>query len=110
MSLRTKTEHVEAARKRRRDADIPALLQTNDALAGPVKIDSIDYREVKITGGGFEKFMLSQMCWSSFLRLICRAHSAFVRGPSEKDIVHVSACTNTHNTYTGQFKDLRSTT
>ena len=71
MDLRTKTEHVKAARKRRRDAAIPALLQTNDALAGPVKIDGIDYREVKITGGGFEKFMLSQLCWSSFLKLIC---------------------------------------
>ncbi|KKY29821.1 putative tyrosine serine protein phosphatase [Diaporthe ampelina] len=70
MDLRTKTEHVEAARKRRRDAAVPALLQTNDALAGPVKIDGIDYREVKITGGGFEKFMLSQLCWSSFLRLV----------------------------------------
>lgn len=70
VDLRTKTEHVEAARKRSRDAAIPALLQTNDALAGPVKIDGIDYREVKITGGGFEKFMLRQLCWSSFLRLI----------------------------------------
>ncbi|KAL1850414.1 hypothetical protein Daus18300_012948 [Diaporthe australafricana] len=71
MDLRTKTEHIEAAKKRQRDAAIPAMLQTNDALAGPVKIDGLDYREVKITGGGFEKFMLSQLCWSSFLKLIC---------------------------------------
>lgn len=70
MDLRTKTEHLEAARKRRRDAAVPALLQSNDALAGPVKIDGVDYREVKITGGGFEKHMLAQLSWPSFLRLI----------------------------------------
>lgn len=70
MDLRTKTEHLEAARKRRRDAAVPALLQSNDALAGPVKIDGIDYREVKITGGGFEKHMLAQLSWPSFLKLI----------------------------------------
>lgn len=71
MDLRTKTEHAEAAKKRARDSAVPALLQTNDALAGPVKIDGIHYREVKITGGGFEKFMLAQLSWPSFLRLIC---------------------------------------
>lgn len=70
MDLRTKTEHAEAARKRRRDSAVPALLKTNDALAGPVKIDGITYREVKITGGGFEKHMLAQLCWPSFLKLI----------------------------------------
>ncbi|KAK2602037.1 hypothetical protein N8I77_008608 [Diaporthe amygdali] len=70
MDLRTKTEHIQAAKKRQRDAAVPAMLKTNDALAGPVKIDGIDYREIKITGGGFEKFMLSQLCWSSFLKLI----------------------------------------
>lgn len=69
VDLRTKTEHAEAARKRSRDAAVPALLQSNDALAGPVKIDGIDYREVKITGGGFEKYMLRQLGWPSFLRL-----------------------------------------
>ncbi|KAK7706385.1 hypothetical protein SLS64_007725 [Diaporthe eres] len=71
MDLRTKTEHGEAAKKRRRDSAVPALLQTNDALAGPVKIDGIRYREVKITGGGFEKYMLAQLGWPSFLKLIC---------------------------------------
>ncbi|KAG8159429.1 hypothetical protein KVR01_011090 [Diaporthe batatas] len=70
VDLRTKTEHAEAARKRSRDAAIPALLRSNDALAGPVKIDGIDYREVKITGGGFERHMLRQLGWPSFLRLI----------------------------------------
>ncbi|POS77737.1 tyrosine/serine protein phosphatase [Diaporthe helianthi] len=70
VDLRTKTEHAEAAKKRSRDAAVPALLQTNDALAGPVKMDGIDYREVKITGGGFEKHMLRQLGWPSFLKLI----------------------------------------
>lgn len=70
MDLRTKTEHAEAARKRSRDAAVPALLQSNDALAGPVKIEGLDYREVKITGGGFEKHMLRQLGWPSFLKLI----------------------------------------
>jgi protein-tyrosine phosphatase len=70
VDLRTKTEHAEAAKKRSRDAAVPALLRSNDALAGPVKIEGLDYREVKITGGGFEKFMLRQLSWSGFLRLI----------------------------------------
>ncbi|KAK7749741.1 hypothetical protein SLS53_000320 [Cytospora paraplurivora] len=70
IDLRTKTEHLQAARKRSADSQVPALLQSNEALAEPVQIPGISYREVNITGGGFEKFMLSQLGWCSFIKLI----------------------------------------
>ncbi|KUI56805.1 Tyrosine-protein phosphatase [Cytospora mali] len=70
MDLRSKTEHIQAARKRSADSQIPALLRSNEALAEPVQIPGIEYREIKITGGGFEKFMLSQLGWLSFIKLI----------------------------------------
>lgn len=67
MDLRSKTEHVQAARKRSADSQVPALLRSNEALAEPVQIPGIQYREVQITGKGFEKFMLSQLGWWSFM-------------------------------------------
>lgn len=67
MDLRSKTEHLRAAEKRAADGKVPALLQSNEALAEPVQIPGIEYREVKITGGGFEKHMLGQLKWPSFL-------------------------------------------
>lgn len=70
MDLRSKTEHLQAARKRSADSQVPALLQSNEALAQPVQIPGIEYREVRITGKGFEKYMLSQLGWWSFIKLI----------------------------------------
>ncbi|ROW06038.1 hypothetical protein VMCG_04697 [Cytospora schulzeri] len=70
MDLRSKTEHLQAARKRDADSKVPALLQSNEALAEPVQIPGLRYREVKITGKGFERHMLSQLGWWSFIKLI----------------------------------------
>ena len=67
MDLRSKTEHLQAARKRSADSQVPALLRSNEALAEPVQIPGISYREVRITGKGFERFMLSQLGWWSFM-------------------------------------------
>lgn len=67
VDLRSKTEHARAAEKRAKDGKTPALLQSNDALAEPVKISGIAYREVRVTGGGFEKLLLSKLSWGSFL-------------------------------------------
>lgn len=67
IDLRTKTEHLQAARKRSADSQVPALLRSNEALAEPVQIPGISYREVNITGGGFEKYMLSKLGWCSYM-------------------------------------------
>ncbi|ORY71998.1 tyrosine/serine protein phosphatase [Pseudomassariella vexata] len=70
MDLRTKTEHLKQAEKRQADLRIPALLQSNAALAEPVQIPGMKYLEIKITGGKFEKFMLSQLSWLSYFKLV----------------------------------------
>lgn len=67
VDLRSKTEHARAAEKRAADGRVPALLRSNEALAGPVQIPGVEYREVRITGGGFEKLLLSKLSWGSFL-------------------------------------------
>lgn len=67
VDLRSKTEHAQAARRRAADSRVPALLRSNEALAQPVRIPGLEYREVQITGKGFEKYMLSQLGWWSFM-------------------------------------------
>lgn len=67
VDLRSKTEHLRAAEKRAADAKVPALLRSNEALAEPVKIAGLEYREVRVTGPGFERHMLRQLSWGSFL-------------------------------------------
>ncbi|KAF4624017.1 hypothetical protein G7Y89_g14160 [Cudoniella acicularis] len=67
MDLRTLTEHANQAKKREGDLKIPALLQSNDALAGPMKIDGMNYLEININGKGFERSLLWQLSYWSFL-------------------------------------------
>ncbi|KAK7911009.1 hypothetical protein PG985_013490 [Apiospora marii] len=70
IDLRTKTEHAKQAEKRQADLKIPALLKSNAALAEPVQIPGLRYLEIKITGGKFEKFLISQLSWPGFFKLI----------------------------------------
>ncbi|OLN84476.1 Tyrosine-protein phosphatase [Colletotrichum chlorophyti] len=70
IDLRTKTEHVKQAKKRNADLKVPALLQSNAALAEPVQIADIRYHEIKITGGKFEWFLVKQLSWWGLCRLI----------------------------------------
>lgn len=70
MDLRTKTEHLNQAKRRDADLKIPALVQSNEALAEPVKIPGLSYLEIRITGRAFERHLLSQLSWLSFLKLI----------------------------------------
>ncbi|KAK8041150.1 hypothetical protein PG994_014157 [Apiospora phragmitis] len=70
IDLRTKTEHAKQAEKRQADLKVPALLQSNAALAEPVQIPGLRYLEIKITGGKFEKFLISQLSWPGFFKLI----------------------------------------
>ncbi|KAI1765537.1 tyrosine/serine protein phosphatase [Hypoxylon sp. FL1150] len=70
IDLRSKTEHARQAEKRQADLKVPSLLQSNAALAQPVQIPGLRYREVKVTGRRFERFMLSQLSWGSYFKLI----------------------------------------
>lgn len=67
MDLRSKTEHGQAGDKRAALEKRPDVVARNPALAEPARIPGIEYRDVKITGPGFEKHMLSQLSWGSFL-------------------------------------------
>ncbi|RDW64805.1 tyrosine protein phosphatase-like protein [Coleophoma cylindrospora] len=70
MDLRTVTEHVNQAKKREGDLKIPALLQSNEALAEPVKIPGMKYLEININGKGFERSLLWQLKATSFAKLV----------------------------------------
>jgi protein-tyrosine phosphatase len=62
-----RTEHLNQAKKRDADLKIPALVQSNEALAEPAQIPGLSYLQVKITGRNFEKFLLSQLSWLSYM-------------------------------------------
>ncbi|KAF8862808.1 hypothetical protein BDZ45DRAFT_767552 [Acephala macrosclerotiorum] len=68
--LGEKTEHVNAAKKRTNDLTIPTLLQSDEALAQPMKIPGMNYLEININGKGFERSLLWQLKWFSLLKLI----------------------------------------
>ncbi|KAJ9142743.1 Tyrosine-protein phosphatase [Pleurostoma richardsiae] len=63
IDLRTHTEHLSKEERRRAD---PAA-----AAAGePLQIPGVRYLEIKVTGRAFERFLLSQLGWISFLRFL----------------------------------------
>ncbi|KAI0472000.1 tyrosine/serine protein phosphatase [Xylariaceae sp. FL0804] len=68
--LGRKTEHLRQAEKRRADLRTPALLQTNAALAEPVQIPGLQYREIRVTGRRFERYLVAQLTWWSYFKLI----------------------------------------
>jgi len=70
MDLRTVTEHANQAKKRELDLKTPAILQSNDALAAPLKIPGVNYLEININGKGFERSLVWQLKAWSFIKLI----------------------------------------
>jgi len=70
MDLRTVTEHANQAKKRDTDLKIPTIVQSNDALAEPVKIPGMNYLEVNVNGKGFERSLLWQLSGWSFTKLV----------------------------------------
>ncbi len=88
MDLRTKTEHINAAKKRQRDLAAMgpvALAKSNDAFAEPLKIQGLRYLEIKLTGRRFERFLLSQLSWWSFMYVTVanpNAHTGVAMLPS----------------------------
>ncbi|KAF6845408.1 tyrosine/serine protein phosphatase [Colletotrichum musicola] len=70
IDLRTKTEHARQAKKRQADLKLPAIVQSNAALAEPIHISGLQYHEIKITGGNFEWFLIKQVSWWGLCRLV----------------------------------------
>ncbi|KAH8879630.1 hypothetical protein GQ53DRAFT_755835 [Thozetella sp. PMI_491] len=73
MDLRTKTEHINAAKKRKRELAAlgpAALAKSNEAFAEPPQIPGLKYLEIKLTGRKFERYLLSQLGWWSFIKFI----------------------------------------
>ncbi|KAK0652233.1 tyrosine/serine protein phosphatase [Cercophora newfieldiana] len=68
VDLRTKTEHMNAAKKRQ--ADFYTFGKSNFALAEPLHIPGLRYHEIKLTGRRFELFLLSQLSFWSFIKLL----------------------------------------
>ncbi|KAF2787765.1 tyrosine/serine phosphatase-like protein [Melanomma pulvis-pyrius CBS 109.77] len=71
IDLRTKTEHIEQAQKR--DAHIKASVaipQSNEAVAGPLKIPGITYYDINFNGSAFSRMLISKLTWMEFFRLI----------------------------------------
>ncbi|KAI1036758.1 hypothetical protein LB503_003149 [Fusarium chuoi] len=61
---------IDLRTKRKEQSSIPALVESNKALAEPLQISGLDYRQVKITGRAFELFLLSQLSWWDFFRVV----------------------------------------
>ncbi|KAL7625431.1 hypothetical protein AAE478_004651 [Parahypoxylon ruwenzoriense] len=76
MDLRSNTEHLMRAQKSqaaalKEDKEAPAPPQPpSAALADSARIPGLRYREVKVTGRRFEKFLLSQLSWVNYFKLI----------------------------------------
>ncbi|KAI5924745.1 protein-tyrosine phosphatase-like protein [Camillea tinctor] len=67
VDLRTKTEHLkQAERRKQKQREAGELPQQGD----DVKIPGIQYREVKVTGRRFELFLLSQLSWWNFFKFL----------------------------------------
>ena len=73
VDLRSKTEHINAAKKHSDAA--AALLQpgivpsSNSVLATPLQIPGIRYEEISLTGKSFERALLWKMSWSNIGKL-----------------------------------------
>ncbi|KAM0411720.1 hypothetical protein ACHAPD_009937 [Fusarium lateritium] len=86
IDLRTKTEHLNQAKRRKEQSSIPALVKSNEALAEPLQISGLNYRDVKITGRPFELFLLNTLDQST--KEIHEALSLYAAPSALPSIVH----------------------
>ncbi|UNI19140.1 Protein-tyrosine-phosphatase [Purpureocillium takamizusanense] len=74
IDLRTKTELLEQAQKHHAQGHGAEACSSRGgggtAPVHPPRIAGIDYREIKITGRSFERHIMSQLCWWSFIKVI----------------------------------------
>ncbi|KAK0392204.1 hypothetical protein NLU13_1702 [Sarocladium strictum] len=69
IDLRTKTELAQQAKRHAKEAAALSL-KSRSEIAEPLKIEGLTYHEIKITGGRFERFILTLLPWWSFLKLL----------------------------------------
>lgn len=65
-----RTEHANQLKKREGDLKVPALIQSNAALAEPSQIPGINYLEININGKGFERSLLWQLSAWNITKLV----------------------------------------
>ncbi|KAM0335731.1 hypothetical protein ACHAQA_000781 [Verticillium albo-atrum] len=72
VDLRTKTEHLKQMQKRQPQpqSETPAIAQTNDAAAKPVKIPGLRYTNISLAGKGLERHLAWQLSWWNLFQLI----------------------------------------
>jgi protein-tyrosine phosphatase len=73
LDLRTKTEHLNAAKKHNETITIAqsaAVPVSNTTIATPLKIRGIHYAEINLNGKGFERSLVWQLRYASLARLI----------------------------------------
>ena len=73
IDLRSKTEHINAAKKHSETvsfaAQSAAIPVGNDFVATPLKVPGLDYAEINLNGKGFERALLWQMKYRSIAKL-----------------------------------------
>jgi protein-tyrosine phosphatase len=111
IDLRTKTEHIEEAKKR--DAKVQsseAIPQSNDQVAEPLKIPGIAYREINFNGSAFSKMLISKLSWREFFRLVglmaagYRLDAIKVLSPHMEEMGLVGLATNSLDVCTREVK------
>jgi hypothetical protein len=73
IDLRSKTEHINAAKKRTGGtvaAQSAAVPSSNNAVAQPVQIPGIRYANINLNGKGFERHLIWQLKYSSLAKLV----------------------------------------
>ncbi|KAK5654833.1 hypothetical protein OQA88_6869 [Cercophora sp. LCS_1] len=66
IDLRTKTEHINAAKKR----EVNLKDGGDHVFVEPLKIPGIGYLEIKLTGRRFELFLLRKLSWWGFVKFL----------------------------------------
>lgn len=73
IDLRSKTEHMNAAKKRSGVAPVAqsaAVPSSNDAVTQPIQIPGIRYANINLNGKGFERHLIWQLKYSSLAKLV----------------------------------------
>ncbi|KAF2728370.1 hypothetical protein EJ04DRAFT_581396 [Polyplosphaeria fusca] len=71
IDLRTKTEHLEQAQKRGAKIKASAaIVQSNEETSEPLKIPSVEYRDINFNGSSYSRMLMSKLSWLEFFKLI----------------------------------------
>ena len=73
IDLRSKTEHINAAKKHSDAAAVTqsaAIPSSNDVVTAPLKIPGLRYAEINLNGKGFERALVWQLKYTSLAKLV----------------------------------------